>query len=67
MDFNRYCKYCGSITEELGMTNDGLKYKCECRDELLNYDKVIPGFTREAYNNYKFIIHYCLLFSQLVS
>ena len=48
MDSNRYCKHCGSITKEMGMTNDGLKYKCECSDELLNYDEVIPGFTREA-------------------
>ena len=48
MDSNRYCKHCGSITKEMGMTDDGLKYKCECSDELLNYDEVIPGFTRNA-------------------
>ena len=48
MDFNRYCKHCGSITEELGMTNDGLKYKCKCMDKTLNYNEVIPGFTKEA-------------------
>ena len=30
------------------MTNDGIKYKCECCDKLFNYDEVITGFTRDA-------------------
>ena len=48
MDFNRYCKNCGSKVEELGLADDGLKYKCECSDRPLNYNEVIPGFTKEA-------------------
>lgn len=48
MDFKKYCKNCGGIAEEVGMVDDGLKYKCECTNRLLNYNEVIPGFTREA-------------------
>ena len=48
MDFNRYCKHCGRVTKEFGMIKNELKYECECSEILLNYDDVIPGFTREA-------------------
>lgn len=48
MNFNRYCKNCGREVEEVGMTDDGLKYKCKCTYKLLNYNEVIPGFTRDA-------------------
>ena len=61
MDFNRYCKHCGRITEALEMTSDGQKYKCECRHELLNYDEVIPGFTKEARINQLKAMHQLML------
>ena len=30
------------------MMNNTLKYECECSVILLNYDEVIPGYTRDA-------------------
>ena len=48
MDFNRYCKSCGREAEEAGTFAGVLKYKCECKSELLNYNEVIPGHTKDA-------------------
>lgn len=48
MDFNRYCKRCGREAKEVGVFAGVLKYKCECKNELLNYNEVIPGYTKDA-------------------
>lgn len=48
MDFNKYCKHCGSKVEEVEPIDGKRTYKCECTDDLLKWDEVIPGFTKEA-------------------
>ena len=48
MDFNRYCKKCGRIAQEVEPVNEKRTYKCECTDSLLDYKDVIAGYTREA-------------------
>ena len=48
MDFNRYCKNCGRQVEEVDPIDGNRAFKCECTDALLNYQQVIPGFSRDA-------------------
>ena len=48
MDFNHYCKNCGRKAEEIEPINGERAYKCECQEEPLKWNEVIPGFTREA-------------------
>ena len=48
MDFNRYCKNCGRKTEEIDGINGERAFKCECTEEPLKYNEVIPGFSRDA-------------------
>ena len=48
MDFNHYCKRCGQKVEEVEPIDGHRTYKCECTDNLLNYQEVIAGFTRDA-------------------
>ena len=61
MDFNRYCKHCGSKVEEHGVFAGSLKYKCECKEEPLNYDEVIPGFTKDARVNQLKAMHQLMI------
>jgi hypothetical protein len=48
MDFNRYCKHCGSEVEEVDPVDGQRAFRCECTDKPLNYKEVIPGFVRYA-------------------
>ena len=48
MNFNRYCKICGSKVMEIEPIKEERVYKCECREEPFKWDEVIPGFTRDA-------------------
>ena len=48
MNFNRYCKNCGSEVQEVDPIDGNRAYKCECTDKPLAYNEVIPGFTRDA-------------------
>ena len=54
MDFNRYCKFCGSEVKEITSKDDlsryiqGRLFKCECIDRPLSYKEVIVGHTRDA-------------------
>ena len=61
MDFNRYCKHCGRTTKEFGMIDNVLKYECECNEVLLNYDEVIPGYTRDARVNQLKAMHQLMI------
>lgn len=49
MNFNRYCRSCGSKVEE---TNEEVcrtrMFRCKCKDELLTYGETIAGYTRDA-------------------
>lgn len=48
MDFNRYCRKCGNLAEEVSVVGGNRTFKCACTDTLLNYTEVIPGFTKDA-------------------
>lgn len=54
MNFNRYCKHCGSVVREITSEDESVRYiqgrlfKCQCTDKLLNYKDVIAGYTRDA-------------------
>ena len=54
MNFNRYCKFCGSEVEEVTSEDavlahiQGRLFKCECIDRPLSYKEVIAGHTRDA-------------------
>ena len=48
MDFNHYCKNCGSKAEEIEPINGERAYKCECQEEPLKWNEVIEGFIRES-------------------
>ena len=48
MDFNRYCKRCGSQTQEIDVVDCNRAFQCKCTDRALNYKEVIPGFTLDA-------------------
>lgn len=54
MDFNRYCKFCGSKVKEITsedaelMLIQGRLFKCECIDRPLSYKEVIAGHKRDA-------------------
>ena len=48
MDTNKYCKNCGrKIIEEVEVCRMQM-FRCECKEDLLYYDEVIAGFTRDA-------------------
>ena len=48
MDFNYYCRHCGSKVEEIDPINEMRTYKCECTELPLGYKDVIAGYTRDA-------------------
>ena len=48
MDFNRYCKHCGSKAKEIDRVHGERVFTCECRENPLKWNEVIPGFTRNA-------------------
>ena len=49
MDFNRYCKHCGSVARRIN--DDPTKettYSCICQQKPLTKKEVIVGYTRNA-------------------
>ena len=49
MDFNRYCKHCGSKTKMIeGHPADPIAYKCICQQKPLTNKETIAGYTRDA-------------------
>ena len=48
MDMNKYCKNCGREVIEVEPVNGKRTYKCGCMDGLLDYQGVIPGWSRDA-------------------
>lgn len=48
MDFNKYCKHCGSEAKEIDPIDGNRTYQCECTEVLLKWNEVIPGFTLNA-------------------
>ena len=48
MNFNYYCKHCGSQANEITDAPMPRIFRCECTDVDLSYKEVIPGFTRDA-------------------
>lgn len=48
MDFNRYCKNCGSKTIEIEPIDGNRAYQCNCSKTPLMWNEVIPGFTLDA-------------------
>jgi hypothetical protein len=61
MDFNRYCKRCGRKAEEIDSINGERAYKCECQEEPLKWNEVIPGFTRDARVNQLRAMHQLMI------
>ena len=47
MDYNNYCKHCGSKVKEI-MIDGPRIFQCNCMDEVLNRNEVIEGCTRKA-------------------
>ena len=54
MNFNRYCRHCGSEVKEITSEDAILKhiqgrlFQCECINRPLGYKEVIAGYTRDA-------------------
>lgn len=67
MNFNRYCKHCGSEVKEITSEDailayvQGRLFKCECIDRPLNYKEVIAGHTRDARINQLKAMHTLML------
>ena len=48
MDFDRYCRHCGSKVSEIQAYDELFGYKCECTNIVLNRIDTISEFTRNA-------------------
>ena len=48
MDFERYCKPCGSKVKEVYDVPNERRFKCECKNDPLTYKDTIAGYTKDA-------------------
>lgn len=60
MNFNTYCKHCGSQVKEIMITGPRI-FQCQCQEEPLKRNEVIEGITRDARVNQLKAMHTLML------